>query len=150
MSQLTTAETLSPGVVAWFEWSAIIPVRRLPRARCLSRGVEMSPDRSHLVAHATRKSEHLLQLRRQRWFRRPLCVPPLSVHHGEHLLLLVVLLLQREHLLRRTVNTGRITQTGEVRTDLYQSLQFFILLSSAPPTDISSTQGQTGPEQIVR
>ena len=45
-------------------------------------------------------------------------------------LLLVVFLLQREHLLRRTMNTGRITQTGEVRTDLYQSLQFFYLSES--------------------
>ena len=60
VSHLTTAKILSPGVITWSEWSAIILIRERSRARRLSRSVEASLDRSHLVAHATRKSEHLL------------------------------------------------------------------------------------------
>ena len=53
-------------------------------------GIGTASNRSR---NATRESEHLLQLRRQRWFRRPLCVPLLSVHQGEHLLLPVFIFL---------------------------------------------------------
>ena len=63
VSQLTTAETLSPGIITWSEWSAIILTRGRSMTRRLSRSVKASRDRSHLVAHVTRKSEHLLQLR---------------------------------------------------------------------------------------
>ena len=80
------------------------------------------PDPTIEIQHMTHElrlrdiplGKHLLQLRRQRWFHRTPCVPLLSVHHGEHLLLPVVVFLQSEHLFRRPVNIRCMAEAGEI------------------------------------
>ena len=72
---------------------------------------------------------HLRQRWRDRRLRNALSGPLRALHHGEHLLGLVILL-YRKCLLGWPMNVHGRTEAGEIRANLNQCLQFPVLLGS--------------------
>ena len=130
MSDLTAAETLDSGEVASLPKRWVISLSG--GERCLWRSrrlVCLTSNRSHLISHPFSEGKHL----RQRWrdcrLRNTLSGPLRAIHHGEHLLRVLVLL-HCTGLFRRSMYIDGRAKAGKIRTHLDQCLEFPVLLGT--------------------
>ena len=130
MSHLTAAETLDSGEIAYLSKRWTISLSGGERCSWRSRRlVCQTSNRSHLVSHPFSEDKHLQQRWRDRRLRNPLSGPQLTIHHGEHLLRVLVLLHCKPRFRRSMYIDGR-AKAGKIRTHLDQCLEFPVLLGT--------------------
>ena len=147
MSHLTAAETLDFGEVTSLPERWTMPLSGGERCSWRSRRlVCLTSNRSHLISHPSSEGKHLRQRWRDRQLRNALSGPLRVIHHGEHLLGLVILL-HRKDLLGWPMNVHGWTEAGKIRANLSQCLQFPVLLGSNNHPQVF--QDPTVPAQTV-
>ena len=93
MSHLTAAETLDFGEVASLPKRWVISLSGGERCTWRSRRLVCPTcNRSHLVSHPSSEGKHLRQRWRDRRLQNALSSSLRAIHHGEHLLRIIVLL----------------------------------------------------------
>ena len=130
MFHLTAAETLNFGIVTSLSkrWTISLSggERRSWRSRRL---VCPTSNWSYLISHPSSEGKYLRQRWRDHRIRNSLSCPLRVIHHGEHLLGLVILL-YRKGLLSWPMNVNGRAEAGEIRANLNQCLKFPVLLGS--------------------
>ena len=119
MSHLTVAETLDFGEVTSLPNRWVISLYGGERLEIPVVGL-------HLVSHPSSEGKHL----RQRWqvhqLQNALSGPLGAIHHGEHLLRIIILL----YPFRRSMYIYGQTKAGKICTHLNQCLEFPVLLGT--------------------
>ena len=116
MSNLTAAETLDSGEIASLPKRWTISLSGGERCSWRSRRLVCpTSNRSHLVSHPFSEDKRLRQRWRNRRLRNPLSGPLQTIHHGEQLLRVLVLLHCKGLFRRSMYIDGRAKATSFLR-----------------------------------
>ena len=130
MSHLTAAETLDSGEVTSLPKRWTISLSGGERCSWKSRRLVCpTSNRSHLISHPSSEGKHLRQGCQDRRLRNALSSPLRAIHHGEHLLRVIVLL-HRRGLFRQSMGIHGRAKAGKIRAHFNQCLEFPVLLGT--------------------